>query len=279
MNQMHFANTTNMRLTLTSFLFLLIFSCKPAEFADSKRTSDSDGSQRTTAGDRGPTAGANSTGSTSDTAGTTSGASSVSSSGITSGSPSGSTAGPTGGTAPTGGTTSGSPVNPKVGDPTKCYFLVSGSHFGWSSTGGESYGSSFPLPNDGRPIATGIRFDTVGGVFLNARDQPYVQGGGEIDLAIQNTFDSIAVAPGMNVQIKTSATGSVLYSGNGPYMAYSDEHPLDQDRLASLLSSRQTSMPNWMKTYLSTRGFKPPILKLHTAKWVQVTKIPSTNCE
>ena len=68
------------------------------------------------------------------------------------------------------------------------------------------YSDTFPKPTSGKSIATGEKFDTVGGVFLAARAEPYVYkaGGGEIDGA---------VATVLNLRIKQNLMRAVSHTG------------------------------------------------------------------
>jgi hypothetical protein len=82
------------------------------------------------------------------------------------------------------------------------------------------YWSTFPNTISGNPPGVGEIFDSAGGVYLAAREEPYVYGvgGKEIDAAAYFSFDSIAVPPGMRAEIRGSA-GNVIFSGDGPFIA------------------------------------------------------------
>jgi hypothetical protein len=171
----------------------------------------------------------------------------------------------------------------------KCWFAVSGSHFGFSIFNGENnHGSSFPLTLSGNPIESGEIFDrNSGGVFLNARPEPfeYHKGGGEIDSAVDTTFDSIAVSPGVSIELR-NGSGELVYSGNGPYVAISK---FPNPGLAARLMSLKEIMPPWMSQYLSERSFYPELLHglnpviLEDVQlgvtWVKITRLPNTRCE
>ena len=83
----------------------------------------------------------------------------------------------------------------------ECWFAVSGTYVALGD-----YSDTFPKPTSGKSIATGEKFDTVGGVFLAARAEPYVYkaGGGEIDGA---------VATVLNLRIKQNLMRAVSHTG------------------------------------------------------------------
>lgn len=163
-----------------------------------------------------------------------------------------------------------------------CWFAVSGAHFGYNGgTADNTYYSVFPGTKSGNPIGHGEVFDTVGGVYLSASDTAYEyrKGNREIDKAIDETFDSIAVAPGMRVEIR-QGNGTVVYSGNGPYMANSSEriNKNSLNHIPGILRSLTDQMPKWMVQYLEARDFVLERIPLHNARYVKVSKIPDVSC-
>ena len=187
-------------------------------------------------------------------------------------------------TSPTSPTPTPTPTPPPFGDLSKCWFMVSGGHFGWNSLGTESYGTTFPLPKDGGPIIGGKTFDNVGGIFLNARDNPY-EASGELTLAIANTFDSIAVSPGVSIEVRNGSGGVLIPTRNGPYAAYSSDYTgrsaTNKAQLASNFRAVASNMPTWMRNYFSQRPvpYELDTIPLHAARWVKVTKIPGVSCD
>ena len=174
-----------------------------------------------------------------------------------------------------------------VNDPAKCWFAVSGAYFGLKggTPGDGAYHATFPLTQTGAPISHGAKFDDAGGVFLAASDTPYIyhQGGHEIDLAIDSSFDSIAVAPGMTVEIK-DANGVVLYTGSGPFMAYSSDWGTNElggnmNFMISYLQSWSSKMPAWMVTYLTAKNYTLDRIPLWAGRSVKVSKIPNVPCQ
>jgi hypothetical protein len=146
----------------------------------------------------------------------------------------------------------------------------------------------FPETLSGHIIQSGEKFESsAGGVYLNARAEPYEyrKGGGEIDQAVETTFDSIAVTPGVSVELRKSG-GQIVYQGTGPYMATSGH---TDSAFQTWLQSRRDKMPGWMRTYLDARSFIPEILSglspgiggtpTNGVVWVKVTRIPGTSCD
>jgi hypothetical protein len=174
---------------------------------------------------------------------------------------------------------------PKIEDPKKCWFAVSGGYFGLG------YETKFPGTLSGKDIAHNEAFDSTGGVFLNASNQPYLAPKGEytescsiaegprdIEDAVCRTFDSIAVAPGMKVEIKNGA-GMVMLQETGPYVAVSTEWGKQVDHVAAFLKSQAAIMPPWMNKYLESINYQLIRKPLWDGRSVLVTKIAGTPCE
>jgi hypothetical protein len=160
----------------------------------------------------------------------------------------------------------------------RCWFAVSGWY---NSAVGLRYDPSdqatFPKPLDGQVISHGSRFDRIGGVFLAAREKPYVYGGGVIDEAVDGTFDSIAIAPGMRAEIRDGG-GGLLFEGDGPILGVETRYHnlLGSDKFQQLKSN--SKLPSWMQKYsLNHSGFKS--IPLQKARWVKVTSINGQLCE
>jgi hypothetical protein len=162
----------------------------------------------------------------------------------------------------------------------ECWFAVSGTYVGLGD-----YSDTFPKPSSGKPIATGEKFDTVGGVFLAARAEPYVykQGAGEIDGAVDYTFDGIVVPPGMSVEIRASANEAPLYKGQGPLIAIAGSNsgsgygsPFTYK--AKFDAGELKHWPQWMQDYLSTSAGKVEIIPTHPARWVKVSVVEGGRC-
>jgi hypothetical protein len=185
--------------------------------------------------------------------------------------------------------------SPDADDASKCWFAVSGTCFGHSVgfDGQPISGSTFPETLTGNPIKTGEGFDPrAGGVFLNARAEPYEykKGGGEIDKAVDASFDSIAVSPGVSIEMR-NGSGKVIYQGNGPYIAVSSACGAPSYKVVFIewLKSRKSKMPAWMVTYLEATSFSPIVLEGMTSAfnadvktgvtWVKVTKRPGVSCD
>lgn len=163
----------------------------------------------------------------------------------------------------------------------KCWFAVSGAYFGCHTQGScTGYQSVFPETTSGNPIAHGETFDTVGGTYLNSSEVPYEygKGGGEIDAAVNSSFDSIAIAPGMEVEIRDAA-GTVLLKESGPLLRLSSEYGGDISVISYYFISKQDKMPAWMKKAFVDSNWKPQRMALHSARWVKVTKTPGVPCE
>lgn len=147
------------------------------------------------------------------------------------------------------------------------------------------YSDTFPKPTSGKPIATGEKFDSVGGVFLAARAEPYVykEGGGEIDGAVDSTFDGIVVPPGMSVEIRASANDSPIYKGQGPLIAIAgnttgDGYGSPLTYKAKFDAGQLKHWPQWMQDYLNASGGKVEIIPTHPARWVRVSVVEGGRC-
>lgn len=165
-----------------------------------------------------------------------------------------------------------------------CWVAVSGGYFGF---GDSSYQSSFPQTQSGQPITHGATFDPVGGVYLNARNDTYEYGKGakEIDLAIDKTFDSIAITPGVKLKV-WNQSGQVVLDRAGPAMMlskdYEDKNPSGVPAavtLAPTFKDRAKVMPEWMQKLMIDADYKlPQVSGMHTWKKVLVTRIQGTPC-
>ena len=159
----------------------------------------------------------------------------------------------------------------------ECWFAVSGT---WLGPGGSHYASKFPSTTSGNPIAHGEKFDTVGGIYLTARDEPYIHGKGakEIDLAIAQTFDGIAVAPGLHAIIKNAA-GTVLADKKGPWLAQDVSYSTGThaSRMYNGLKTG-TGMPKWIQDY-TTEKTSVDAIPLHSAREVLVKVAPGERCD
>ncbi|MBM3381722.1 MAG: hypothetical protein FJY29_04695 [Betaproteobacteria bacterium] len=162
----------------------------------------------------------------------------------------------------------------------ECWFAVSGTYVGLGD-----YSDTFPKPTSGKPIATGEKFDTVGGVFLAARAEPYVykEGGGEIDGAVDSTFDGIVVPPGMSVEIRASAADAPIYKGQGPLIAIAGSSSGSSYGSPFTYKSKYDAgelkhWPQWMQDYLSTNAGRVEIIPTHPARWVKVSVVEGGRC-
>lgn len=167
----------------------------------------------------------------------------------------------------------------EVGDESKCWFAVSGGYFGWDARLRERYANQFPGgTTSGNPIKHGEGFDSVGGIYLKASSTPYEYGKGnrELDKAVDQSFDAIAVAPGMTVEIRNAA-GDVIHKGDGPYIATSNEYG-GNSGLAALMLAKPT-VPQWMVKHLAAQNNVIPQLALHPGRYVKVSKIKGKTCE
>lgn len=162
----------------------------------------------------------------------------------------------------------------------QCWFAVSG---GWIGYG--DHGDVFPKTKSGRPVGPGEVFDDVGGLYLAARAEPYVygQGAGEIDRAVDTSFDSILVAPGMNVEIR-DGSGNKIFEGVGPIIAeafYEANDPRWKPDLSGLyrkvLLQKKVTLPEWMQDWLSQND-KLLVVDILRARSVKVSAIPGGRC-
>ena len=178
----------------------------------------------------------------------------------------------------------------------KCWFAVSG---GWLGANTKSirpqntdWGSVFPKTKSGKPIGHGEIFDDVGGIFLDARAEPYVSQisgtncsmnssapppGKELDQAILCTFDTIAVAPGMHAVIK-STNGTTIYESDGPFIGVSDGHPEYGGPYFSLLKT-SNMLTAWMDAYIKGLTSIKQIVGLQASRSVHVTAIKGDVCD
>jgi hypothetical protein len=158
-----------------------------------------------------------------------------------------------------------------------CWFAVSGTYLGF--TGGGS-ASTFPDTQNGREIESGSTHDNSGGVFLNAREEPYIDGDGEIDQAVTQTFDSIVVAAGMRVIIE-NANGGEIFSGEGPFIAISDANYSGWSNTANsaLSTLKSRDIPSWLRDILPAKASGFERLALTTARSVQVATIEGSTCD
>ncbi len=172
------------------------------------------------------------------------------------------------------------PTEQPLSKSQECWFAVSGTYVGLGD-----YSDTFPKPTSGKPIANGEKFDTVGGVFLYARPEPYVykEGGGEIDAAVDYSFDGIVVPPGMSVEIRASANDEPIHKGEGPLIAIAGK--TDGNGYGSPFTYKEKfdagglkHWPQWMQDYLSKSGGKVEIIYTHPARWVKVSVVEGGRC-
>jgi len=160
----------------------------------------------------------------------------------------------------------------------ECLFAVSGTWVGYGD-----YNDTFPnLQERDKPVGHAGRFDTVGGIYLAAREEPYIHGQGakELDDAVKYTFDSIVVGPGMNVEIRDERK-AVLYSGSGPVIGESSfyaENPTWQGKYLQRLNERKATLPSWMQKWLSDGNTPISVKNLHGARWVKVSAVAGGQC-
>ena len=179
-------------------------------------------------------------------------------------------------------------------DPTACLFAVSGSHFGYAmrnTRNPDKYGSKFPKTSSGRPTKHLEKFDITGGVYLQASEAPYEyqKGEKEIDQAVNDSFDSIAIPPGLEVEIR-SGNGTVLFKGEGPYMAF-NQYDNPGALAANFLRDFASKVPadHWMKKYLGSKNYLLGTVALaqygsdpsnkDNAHYVKVNKLPGVKCD
>ena len=163
----------------------------------------------------------------------------------------------------------------------RCWFAVSGFPVLWGSA--HIRFSEFGKTLSGNPIKHGEKFDNGGGIYLQASDIPYEyhSGNGEIDLAIDRSFDSIVVPPGMFVEIKNEDGGQV-FKGQGPLIAYRMMVPSPKEMRRQMEASGYDVriLPDWFQNILSTEtgSDKIRIEKLLSGRWVKVQAVPGTDC-
>ncbi len=171
-------------------------------------------------------------------------------------------------------------ATPMTEKSQECWFAVSGTYVGLGD-----YEDTFPKTKSGNKIASGEGFDTVGGVFLAARADPYIygEGGKEIDKAVDYTFDGIVVPPGMSVEIRPSANEAPIYSGEGPLIAiagrsegtgYGTQTTFKEKYEAGGLKH----WPQWMQDYLKEKDGQVKIIGTHPGKWVKVSVVDGGRC-
>ena len=160
----------------------------------------------------------------------------------------------------------------------RCWFAVTG---GWPHFGRIN---SFGKTLSGNPIKHGEKFDNGGGIYLQASDIPYVYGSGnrEIDEAVDKTFDSIVVAPGMIVEIKDK-DGRQVFKGQGPMIALSEDFTPSSKVMLKEMENRGFDvriLPDWFQNILSTEtgSDKINIKNLRDGRWVKVQTVPGTDC-
>ena len=161
----------------------------------------------------------------------------------------------------------------------ECLFAVSGTWIGFGD-----HGSTFPLLLDKKtsPQTLG-RFDNVGGIYLAAREQPYIFGQGqkEIDDAIKFTFDSILIGPGMRAEIK-DAQNKLLYSGTGPVIGESAFYAQQEawtGRYRQKLIEVKANLPQWMQKVLDVNANPIQVIELHQAHSVKVSAVLGGQCD
>lgn len=170
-----------------------------------------------------------------------------------------------------------SPVTEKS---QECWFAVSGTYVGLGD-----YEDTFPKTKSGKKISSGEIFDTVGGVFLVARPEPYIygEGGKEIDKAVDFTFDGIVVPPGMSVEIRPSAIESPIYAGEGPLIAIAGRtegtgYGTQTTFKEKFESGGLSHWPQWMQDYLKEKDGQVKIIQTHPGRWVKVSVVDGGRC-
>jgi len=170
---------------------------------------------------------------------------------------------------------------------TNCWFAVSGVAIGSKLTANATsyirqvhtdYGGIFPRTKSGNPLGWGESFDNVGGIVLAPRDEAYVygEGGEEIDLAVDRSFDGIVVAPGLEVEIR-DASGNVIIKREGPLIAASEAW-IPQLRPFTDAIKANTANPQWMLDFVD--GLTTvPTYPLRGGRWVKVSVISGSKCD
>lgn len=171
-------------------------------------------------------------------------------------------------------------AQPEPEKSLECWFAVSGTYVGLGD-----YEDTFPKTKSGNKISSGEVFDTVGGVFLAARPEPYVygEGGKEIDKAVDFTFDGIVVPAGMSVEIRPAANAEPIHSGSGPLIAiagrsegfgYGSQTTFKEKFEAGGLKH----WPQWMQDYLKEKEGQVKIIDTHPGRWVKVSVVDGGRC-
>lgn len=147
------------------------------------------------------------------------------------------------------------------------------------------YLDTFPKPTSGKSIATGEKFDAIGGVFLAARAEPYVYkaGGGEIDSAVDYTFDGIVVPPGMSVEIRAADNETGIYKGQGALIAIAGSaggsgYGSEFTYKAKFDAGGLTHCPQWMQDYLRDSIGKVQLIPMQAARGVKVSVVEGGLC-
>ena len=113
-----------------------------------------------------------------------------------------------------------------------------------------------------------------------AREEPYVyqQGDKEIDAAIADTFDGIAIAPGMHAVIK-DGTDKVLAEKDGPWLAQDASYATGAfaSRMFDGLKNAGSTMPQWIVDYVASHT-NVEALPLHAARSVKVSALANGRC-
>lgn len=171
-------------------------------------------------------------------------------------------------------------ATPKIEKSQECWFAVCGTYVGLGD-----YEDTFPKTKSGNKISSGEIFDTVGGVFLAARPEPYIygEGGKEIDKAVDFTFDGIVVPPGMSVEIRPSANESPIYAGEGPLIAIAGRtegtgYGTQTTFKEKFESGGLSHWPQWMQDYLKEKDGQVKIIPTHPGRWVKVSVVDGGRC-
>jgi len=170
---------------------------------------------------------------------------------------------------------------PHVADEDTCWIAISGAYFGFGekASKADAYQTTFPRSSAGDKVSAGASFDTVGGVFLPAskKGYEYRKGGRELDKAIDEGLDAMAIAPGMKVIVRDER-GSIVYQGTGPDMFLSSEGDAQLAWLAGKFRNLAGSMPTWMKRYLEERNYQLRRIPLHDAFSMSVKRMEGSEC-
>jgi hypothetical protein len=160
-----------------------------------------------------------------------------------------------------------------------CWFAVSGTWVGASLVA--KHNNVFQDKYLAGELGQGVIVDSVGGIILQARDEPYTYkaGGREIDGAVNNTFDSILVPPGMHVEIR-DGSGGVVIDTDGPVIVESEFYAYQSEfigRYHNTLSSQSGRIPSWMTDYV-TNNPSLRVAPLQKARSVKVSTVAGTKC-